>query len=132
VKFLLDTNACIDVIRKKPPQVLKEFLRHDIEDIGISVITLSELEYGVEKSSKPDQNKAALIEFLAPLTVLPYDHHAAVVYGKIRAVLEKQGRSIGPLDILIGAHALAVKATLVTNNKREFERIPGLKVENWF
>jgi tRNA(fMet)-specific endonuclease VapC len=132
VRFLLDTNACIDIIRKRPPHVLKEFLRHGIEDIGISAITLSELEYGVEKSSKPDQNKAALIEFLASLSVISYDHHAAAVYGKIRTALEKQGKSIGPLDILIGAHALAVKAILVTNNNREFERIPGLKVENWF
>ncbi len=132
MKFLLDTNICIDIIRKKSPQVLKEFLRHDIVDIGISVITLSELEYGVEKSLKPDQNKAALMEFLAPLTVVHYDNQAAAVYGKIRTVLEKQGKSIGALDILIGAHALAVKAILVTNNNREFERIPGLKVEKWF
>ena len=129
--YFLDTNICINIIRKKSPQLLKKLVSHDISKIAISTITLSELEYGLEKSVDPNRNKLALIEFLALITVLPYDDQAAYMYGKIRALLEKKGNLIGPLDMLIGAHALASKATLVTNNRREFERIPGLKVEDW-
>ena len=129
--YLLDTDMCIAIIKKKPAQVLQKLTQQDISHVAISSITLSELEYGVEKSLYREQGKMALVEFLAPLTILPYDDGAAPFYGRIRAFLEKQGRMIGPLDMLIGAQALSIKATLVTNNKREFERIPGLKVENW-
>lgn len=131
MKYLLDTNICIYMIKKKPEQVLKKLVKQDISNIGISSITLSELEYGVEKSSNKDRNRLALAEFLAPITILPYDDRIAPAYGKIRALLEKNGIIIGPLDLLIGAHALSIQAILVTNNSREFERIPGLKVENW-
>ena len=131
MKYLLDTDICIYIIKKKPEGVLKKLTRHDISDVGISSITLSELEYGAEKSLYKEQSKLALAEFLAPLSVLPYEDAAAPAYGKIRAHLEKQGIAIGPLDMLIGAHALSMKVTLVTNNEREFGRIPGLKVENW-
>lgn len=131
MKYLLDTNICIYLIKKKPEQVLRKLTHQDVSHVGISAITLSELEYGVEKSSHQEQNKLALAEFLAPLTILPYDDNVASTYGKIRTFLEKEGIAIGPLDMLIGAHALTVKVTLVTNNNREFERIPGLKVENW-
>lgn len=131
MKYLLDTDICIYIIKKKPEQVIKRLVRHDISNISISAITLSELEYGAEKSSNKERNKLALSEFLSPITILPYDDNVAQSYGKVRAFLEKEGIVIGPLDMLIGAHALASKAILVTNNNREFDRIPGLKVENW-
>ena len=131
MKYLLDTDICIYIIKRKPEPLLRKLTRYDISNVGISSITLSELEYGVEKSSRWEQNKLALAEFAAPLTVLPYDDHAAFTYGKVMAFLEKVGIMIGPLDMLIGAHALSIKAILVSNNDREFGRIPGLKVENW-
>ncbi len=131
MKYLLDTNICIYIIKKKPEEVLRRLIRHDISGIGISSITLSELEYGIEKSSQRDRNKLALAEFLAPLTILPYDDNAAAVYGRVRALMEKEGTIIGPLDMLIAAHAMSLKAILVTNNQEEFERVSGLKVENW-
>ena len=129
--YLLDTDICVYIIKKKPEQVLKKLVQQDIAHVAISSITLSELEYGAEKSPYREQEKRALAEFLAPLTVLPYAEDAAACYGEARAWLEKQGTSIGPMDLLITAHALSVKATLVTNNVREFKRVPGLKVENW-
>jgi tRNA(fMet)-specific endonuclease VapC len=95
------------------------------------MITLAELEYGVEKSARPEQNRIALMEFCAPLELRPFEDSAAAEYGTIRACLERRGDVIGPLDQLIAAHALAEGATLVTNNEREFRRIEGLSVENW-
>lgn len=131
MKYMLDTNICIYLIKKKPPLVLQRLQKARISDVCISSITLSELEYGVEKSERRDQNKAALAEFMAPMEVSPYDDIAASHYGKIRTVLEQKGKVLGPLDMLIAAHALALKRTLVTNNLREFQRIVGLNVENW-
>lgn len=131
MKYLLDTNICIYLIKKKPESVLRRLTQKDINDVGISSVTLSELEYGVEKSIHRDRNKLALAEFVAPLTVFPYDERVAPVYGRVRALLEKEGLPIGPLDLLIGAHALSLQAVLVTNNDKEFKRIPDLKIENW-
>lgn len=131
IRWLLDTNICIYVIRQKPPEVIRRFWSLDVTDVGISSITFSELEYGAVKSAKPAQNRTALTLFLAPLQIFPYDHRAAQQYGKIRVELERLGRPIGPLDTLIAAHALALGCTLVTNNVREFERVPRLKIENW-
>ena len=131
MKYLLDTNICIYLIKRKPKQVLEKLILQNIADVGISSITLSELEYGVEKSLHKEQNKLALAQFLASLNILPYDDNVASTYGKIRVFLEKEGITIGSLDMLIGAHALSMKVVLVTNNHREFARIPGLKVENW-
>lgn len=128
---MLDTNACIHLIRRKPGRVLRRLRQKRISDVAVSCITLSELEYGVGKSSRPDQNKVALAEFVAPLQVLPYDDLAAVAYGKLRVHLERRGLPIGSLDMLIGAHALSVGAILVTGNEVEFRRIPDLRVENW-
>lgn len=128
---MLDTNTYIYIIKKRPEQVLRRLKKARVSDIGISSITLSELEYGAAKSSRPDQNRIALVEFLAPLEILPYDDMAAQEYGKIRASLERQGTPIGSMDMLIAAHALAVNCTLVTNNEREFSRVPSLKIENW-
>jgi len=129
--YLLDTDICIYLIKRRPPGALVELQSKDISTVAISSITLSELEYGVAKSTQPQQNKLALAQFLAPLEILPYDDRAAAHYGPVRAQLEKLGTPIGPLDMLIAAHALAVEAILVTNNVREFSRVAGLVVENW-
>ena len=131
IKFLLDTNICIYIIKKKPVEVIKRLQSHELSEIGISSITLSELEYGVSKSLSIEQNKMALAQFLAPIEIISYDDLAADKYGSIRSNLEKSGTPIGPLDTLIGAHAMALDCILVTNNVREFERIEGLKIESW-
>ena len=131
MEFMLDTNICIYIIKRKPSDVIERFLQTEISKIGISTVTLSELLYGVSKSSKPEQNRIALTQFIAPLEILPYSDEAAQYYGDLRAHLEKHGTPIGPLDMLIAAHALAIDGTLVTNNEREFSRIPNLKIDNW-
>ena len=130
MKYLLDTNICIYVINAKPPQVLERFRREAIGDIGISAITAAELAFGVAKSGSA-RNRAALEKFLAPLEIVPFDGEAIWHYGETRAGLEKRGLPIGSLDTLIAAHALALGATLVTNNGSEFSRVEGLRVENW-
>ena len=128
---MLDTNICIYIIKKKPEQVLRRLKKTRISEIGVSSITLSELEYGAAKSSRPDQNKIALAQFLAPLEILSYDDMAAQEYGKIRESLERHGKPIGSMDMLIAAHALSLNCTLVTNNEREFSHVASLKIENW-
>jgi len=129
--YMLDTNICIYIIKERPEQVIERLRHTRISDVGVSTITLSELEYGAAKSSRPEQNKLAILEFLAPLEILPYDDMAAREYGKTRAYLEKQGTPVGSMDMLIAAHALSLKYILVTNNESEFRRIPALKIENW-
>jgi tRNA(fMet)-specific endonuclease VapC len=131
MEFMLDTNTCIYIIKRTPPDVIRRFKRTAISKIGISSITLSELLYGVSKSSRPEQNLMALTQFLAPLEILSYGDEAAQCYGSLRAHLEKQGTPLGSLDMLIAAHALSTNCTLITNNKREFSRIPNLKIDNW-
>ena len=131
MKSILDTNICIYIIKRKPSGVIERFKQAEISRIGISSITLSELLYGVSKSSKPEQNQIALTQFAAPLEILPYGNEAAQYYGDLRAQLEKQGTPIGSLDMLIAAHALSIDCTLVTNNEKEFIRIPNLKIDNW-
>ncbi len=129
--YLLDTNICIYLIKRRPPQVLERFRRCAVGDIGLSTVTLAELQYGVAKSLFPAQNQQALDAFTLPLEVVAFDAAAAVAYGPVRAALERQGTPIGALDLLIAAHALSLGVTLVTNNPREFSRVPGLRVENW-
>ena len=131
MKFMLDTNICIYIIKRKPPNVIERFKQTEVSQIGVSAITLSELSYGVSKSSKPEQNQMALAQFIAPLEILPYDDDAAQYYGELRSHLEEQGTPIGSLDMLIAAHALSTSCILVTNNEKEFIRIPNLKIENW-
>ena len=131
ISYMLDTNICIYIIKKKPQQVIERLRRTRISEVGVSSITLSELEYGAFKSSRPGQNKLAILEFLAPLEILPYDDMAAQEYGKVRAYLEKHGTPIGAMDMLIAAHALSLNCILVTNNDSEFRRIPALNIENW-
>jgi len=129
--YLLDTNICIYLIKRRPPQVLERFRRCAVGDIGLSTVTLAELQYGVAKSLFPAQNQQALDAFTLPLEVVAFDAAAAVAYGPVRAALERQGTPIGALDLLIAAHALSLGVTLVTNSPREFSRVPGLRVENW-
>lgn len=129
--YLLDTNICIYIIKRKPKIVLDKFKSHSLGSIGISSITLAELQYGIYKSANPGQNMEALNQFIIPLEVLDFDYNATRQYGQIRAKLEKQGTPIGPFDTLIGAHAMSLGLTLVTNNEKEFKRIEDLKVENW-
>ena len=131
MKYMLDTNTCIYLIKQKPPKVLKHFTSHAVGDIGISSITLAELRYGVSKSRHVEKNRQALDEFIVPLEIEDFDERAAAEYGTVRADLEKAGRPIGSMDMLIGAHARALGATLVTNNTREFKQIKNLNVVDW-
>ena len=131
MKYILDTNICIYIIKKKPISVLHRLAKIKINDAGISSITLSELEYGAAKSSNPDRNKVALIEFASLLEIYNYDAGADREYGIIRADLEKRGKIIGAMDMLIAAQAKSLNLILVTNNEKEFNRVPGLKIENW-
>ena len=131
MKYMLDTNTCIYIIKRKPVEVINRFRQFQISQVSISSITLSELEYGVIKSSKPEQNHLALAQFLAPIEILPYDNGAAQHYGELRLYSEKHGTPIGSLDMLIAAHALSTGCILITNNVKEFERVPNLKINNW-
>jgi len=131
MKLMLDTNICIYIIKQQPVTVLKRFLEYQIGDIGISSITLSELRYGVAKSAFKDKNTKALDEFITPLEVVSFDEDAAHIYGDIRATLEKSGTPIGSKDMLIAAHAVSLGIPLVTNNIREFVRIPSINVIDW-
>ena len=131
MKVMLDTNICIAIIKRKPPHVLKRFNAYKVGEIGISWVTLAELEFGVAKSQHLEKNQAALDEFVLPLEVATFDREAARVYGRVRATMEKKGTPIGALDTMIGAHALALGAKLATNNTREFSRIKGLTVVDW-
>ncbi len=131
LRCLLDTNMCIYLIRQRSRRALRRFEEFEVGEVGVSVITVSELRYGVEKSTRPEQNREALERFLLPLEVVSFGLEATKSYGRIRAALEKQGTPVGPLDTLIAAHAASLGATLVTNNTREFERVPGLQIEDW-
>ena len=131
MKVLLDTNICIYIIKRKPLEVLQKFEAYEVGDIGISSITVAELKFGVQKSQSVEKNQQALMQFLLPLTIAKFDTAAANVYGEIRATLEKQGTPIGSLDTLIAAHALSLDLTLITNNIKEFDRVPNLKLKNW-
>ncbi len=131
MKYLIDTNICIYIMNERPTGVIKKFKQFEVGDVGISTITVSELQYGVAKSSHRTKNHQRLEQFMAPLEILAYDEMAAEAYGDIRLHLEKYGQPIGPLDVLIAAHALSQNLILVTNNDKEFKRIKNLQVENW-
>ncbi len=130
-KVMLDTNICIYLIKNKPIEVKEKFNAYEVGEICISSITVSELYYGVHKSQMVEKNLQALALFLAPLNIVDFNEKASIGYGKIRAVLESKGNVIGSLDMLIAAHAMSLGVTLVTNNTKEFERVDGLKLENW-
>ncbi|HMK43458.1 MAG TPA: type II toxin-antitoxin system VapC family toxin [Dissulfurispiraceae bacterium] len=131
MRYMLDTNICIYLIKKSPENVLHRFRKHTVGEIGISSITLAELSFGVEKSMHIERNRQALEEFVAPLDIAPFDEKAASAYGSIRTDLERGGTPIGAMDLLIAAHAASLGVTLVTNNVREFNRIRKLKVADW-
>ncbi len=130
LKYLLDTNIVIYVLKRRPKEVLGIF-NANASRMAISSITLSELIYGAEKSAQTDQNLEAIEEFVSHLEVLPYDAKASQHYGRIKAALEKKGQIIGENDIHIAAHATSHGLILVTNNLREFKRAPNLALENW-
>jgi tRNA(fMet)-specific endonuclease VapC len=131
MRFLLDTNICIYIIKQKPPKVFEKFQTLNPSDVGVSSITVAELEYGAYKSQGREQNRAALNQFLIPLEILPFDERATQTYGQIRAELERRGIVIGSMDMLIASQAMSLRLTLVTNNVREFSQIPDLTLENW-
>lgn len=131
MRYLIDTNICIYIINQRPISVIQRFKQVEVGEIGVSTITVSELQYGVAKSRHPEQNQRRLDEFLAPFPLVPYDERAAAVYGVIRSQLEKRGLPIGPLDLLIAAQAISRGLVLVTNNSREFEGVKALHLENW-
>ena len=130
LKYMLDTNIVIYTIKNKPEQVRKAFIAH-YDQMCISTITLMELVYGAEKSSNPDRNLRELEGFAARLEVLDYDALAATHTGQLRAELAKQGKPIGPYDQMIAGHARSLGLITVTNNLKEFDRVPGLRIENW-
>ena len=129
--YLIDTNICIYIMNQRPEKVIRKFKNIEVGQIGISSISVSELSYGVAKSRQKKQNAKRLEEFLIPFGILPYDENASKYYGKIRSELESLGQVIGPLDMLIAAHARSENLILVTNNEKEFQRIQSLKLENW-
>jgi tRNA(fMet)-specific endonuclease VapC len=132
MKYLMDTNICIYIINEKPEKVLRKFEQYPVHEFAISSITHAELQYGVAKSKHKKRNQQALDEFLLPLTILPFSgKRLAQNYGEIRLFLESKGKTIGPLDTLIAAHALSLDLTIISNNIKEFSRIPNLKCENW-
>ena len=128
--IMLDTNICIYIINAKPPTVLQRFRDYRMGEVGVCTVVAAELAFGVAKSCSA-RNRHALELFLAPLTLMPFDEAAVWAYGTLRSELERQGKQIGALDTMIGAHALSQQATLVTNNTSEFARIPGLRLDNW-
>jgi tRNA(fMet)-specific endonuclease VapC len=129
--YLLDTNTCIDIIKRAPEHVFRRLESLRVGDVGISAITYCELQFGVARSAKPQENQLALTEFLAPLDVLDFPSAAAPVFGQVRTHLQRAGTPIGDYDLLIAAHALHLRLTLITSNTREFCRVPGLRIENW-
>ncbi len=132
MKYLLDTNICIYLINEKPKKILRKFERYPVHEFGISSITHAELQHGVAKSKNKNTNQYALDEFLLPLTIFPFHGEKLVAcYGEIRAFLESKGKPIGPLDMLIAAHALSMDLTIISNNIKEFSRVPNLRCENW-
>ena len=131
MRFILDTNMCIYIIKKRPLQVFQKLKSLSLGQVGISSITLAELEFGVQKSLHPEKNKGALTQFLIPLEIFDFDSNAAFEYGIIRTDLERKGTIIGSMDLLIAAHVKSIGFILVTNNEKEFNRVEGLKIENW-
>ena len=131
MRYMLDTNICIYVIKHKPETVFQKLQNTNPEDVCISSVTYAELVHGVEKSAAVEKNRLALSMLLANMEILDFDVDAADCYGKIRAVLEKKGTPIGPLDMMIAAHAQSLGYTVVTNNVNEFSRVSALQIENW-
>lgn len=130
LKYMLDTNICIFTVKNRPQQVREAFNRHHGQ-LCISSISLMELIYGAERSAMPERNLSVIEGFSARLEVLNYDQAAATHTGQLRAELARSGTPIGPYDQLIAGHARSQGLILVTNNRRGFDRVPGLRVEDW-
>jgi tRNA(fMet)-specific endonuclease VapC len=130
-RLMLDSDICIDVMRERSPAIRSRLERTNREEVAVSSIVAAELWTGVSMSAQSERSRAALRAFLAYVMVLDWPDEAAPIYGEIRARLEKLGKSIGALDLLIAAHAIHEKATLVTRNLSEFRRVSGLHVESW-
>jgi len=130
LKYMLDTNIVIYAIKNRPAQVRAHFKRHQGQ-ICISSVTWGELVYGTERSTRPESNLADIEAMAARLEVLAFNHQGATHFGQLRAELYKQGQPIGPYDMMISGHARSLGLILVTNNLKEFERVPGLRLENW-
>ena len=128
--YLLDTNICIYVINEHPAHVLQRLIQAGRDSLAISTVTVAELAFGIAKSTRAD-SRAKLENFLSKFPILDWDQDAAWVYGNVRKTLEEKGQRIGERDLLLASQALALGATMVTNNTREFERVEGLKLENW-
>lgn len=131
MRYLLDTNICIFLIRERSRALSEAIGRHRPADVGLSVVTSYELHYGAYRSARMKQNMQALAAFLRPFTIVAFSTDDAIKAGELRAELERRGTPIGPYDLLIAAQAATRNVTLVTNNVREFARVPGLKVEDW-
>ncbi len=131
MRYLLDTNICIYLIKKRPLAVLERFRQYAPKDVAISTITLFELQYGIEKSQYRERSEDALAKFLLPLNLIDFGRSTAVETAIILAQLEKKGMPIGPYDLLIAGLARSLDMTLVTNNIKEFERVDDLQIENW-
>lgn len=129
-RFLLDTNICIYMM-KAPPSALAARFDKEQDGLAVSSITLAELLYGAANSARPKRNREGINLFLQAVDVLDFDGKAAEHFGDLKAELRRRGTLVGPLDMLIAAHARSLSLVVVTNNRREFDRIPGLKVENW-
>ena len=131
MRYMLDTNICIYAIKHKPEKVFQKLQTVDPQDVCVSSVTYAELVHGVEKSAAVEKNRLALSMLLANIEILDFDVEAADCYGKIRAALEKKGTPIGSLDMMIAGHAMSMGYTVVTNNVKEFSRVPDLRIENW-
>jgi tRNA(fMet)-specific endonuclease VapC len=129
--YLLDTNICIFAIKKRPEIVLKKLKEKITDGIYISSLTVAELEFGVENSQRIENNRIALLKFLSIFNILNFDDSDAIDYGRLKTDLRKQGRIIGPIDMLLAAQALNKELIFVTNNVKDFERVKGLKIEDW-
>ena len=130
IKYMLDTNILIYTIKNRPKKVREAFKKHS-DFLSMSSVTLGELIYGAERSAQVTRNLHDIDGLAARMDVLPFDYHAATHFGQVRAELAKKGNPIGPYDSMIAGHARALGLILVTNNMREFKRVPGLRVENW-
>jgi tRNA(fMet)-specific endonuclease VapC len=129
--YLLDTNICIFAIKKRSETVLKKLKEKISDGICISSLTVAELEFGVENSQKIENNRIALLKFLSIFNIINFDDSDAIDYGRLKTDLRKEGRIIGPIDMLLAAQALNKELIFVTNNVKEFERVKGLKIEDW-
>lgn len=131
MRYMLDTDICIYTIKRRPESVKWQFAQKKMAEICISAITYAELSFGVRNSSDPEKNRSALLSFTMYLGLAQFGAEAAEEYGEIRSYLQRRGELIGPMDMLLAAHAKSLGLILVTNNVQEFERVPGLMVENW-